>query len=122
NRVTANLPPLPPGASPGTGLGKLPAGIKVVVLAQVAKGFDQTFWVSLAFVLLAFPMALLLGRALEPSVVRSYALKQLGDGVILGAAARYLRDRGGHARSRPIDSPSVVEVLARAATGPLQKG
>jgi EmrB/QacA subfamily drug resistance transporter len=122
NRVTANLPPLPHGASSTTGLGRLPAGVRSVVLAQVAKGFDQTFWISLAFVLLAFPMALLLRRALKPQEVRSYALKQLAEGVILGAAARHLRDGDGHAHSRWIDSPSAFELLAKAATGRLQKG
>jgi hypothetical protein len=42
--------------------------------------------------------------------------------VILGAAARYLHDGTGRALSRWIDSPSAFELLAKAATGRLQKG
>src|SRR5207249_5968290 len=117
NRINANLPPLPHGASSSSGLGRLPAGIRPVVLAQVAKGFDQTFWISLAFVLLAFPMALLLRRALKPRDVRAYALKQLAEGVVLGTAARYLRDRRPRTISRRIDPAAAVEFLAEAALG-----
>jgi EmrB/QacA subfamily drug resistance transporter len=130
NRIAANLPALPHGASSATGGGKLPAGIRSLVLAQVAKGFDDTFWISLGFVLLAFPMALTLRRALKPQVVRSYAVQQLAEGVVLGAAARYLRDGRARTLSLPpggppsgrIDTASAFKVLAEAATGRLQKG
>jgi len=122
NRIAANLPPLPGGASFGSGAGQLPEGIRSLVLAQTAKGFDETFWVSLAFVLPAFPMALLLRRALRPQDVRSYALHQLAEGVILGAAARYLRDRKPRRVSRRVDPNSAFAFLAEAATGRLQKG
>ena len=122
NRIAANLPALPQGASVGGGTQQLPAGIRSLVLAQVAKGFDETFWISLAFVLPAFPMALLLRRALKPRDVRSYALKQLAEGVILGTAARYLRDRRPRTISRRIDPASAFEFLAEAALGRLQRG
>jgi EmrB/QacA subfamily drug resistance transporter len=122
NRIAANLPALPPGASGGFGVGRVPAGLKPFVLAQVAKGFDETFWVSLAFVLPAFPMALLLRRALKPRDVRSYALKQLAEGVILGAAARHIREEKPRAISRRIDPAWAFEFLTAAAVGRLQKG
>jgi EmrB/QacA subfamily drug resistance transporter len=123
NRIAANLPPLPGGASSsGVTAAKLPAGIRSIVLAQMAKGFDDTFWISLGFVLLAFPMALMLRRALEPQVVRSYGLKQLAEGLVLGAAARYVRDGSARALSGRIDRASAFQSLADAATGRLQKG
>src|SRR5438309_873300 len=123
NRIAANLPLLPHSASVGLGgLGQLPEGLRSFVLQQVAKGYDETFWVSLIFVLPAFPMALMLRRALKPQVVRSYALKQLAEGVILGAAARYLRAGSGRAVSRFIDPAMAFEFLASAAVARLQKG
>src|SRR5439155_1448824 len=82
----------------------------------------QTFWISLAFVLLAFPMALLLRRALKPLVVMSYALKQLAEGVIIGLAARHLRDGKEQPLARWLDPPADYELLATAATGRLRKG
>jgi EmrB/QacA subfamily drug resistance transporter len=123
NRIAVNLPPLPHGASVGLGgLGQLPGGLRSYVLGQVAKGYDDTFWVSLIFVLPAFPMALMLRRALKPQVVRSYALRQLAEGVILGAAARYLRAGSGRSVSRWIDPAMAFEYLASAAVARLQKG
>jgi predicted MFS family arabinose efflux permease len=122
NRIAANLPALPHHTAIGSGFGQVPAGVRSLVLEQVAKGYDETFWVSLIFVLPALPMALLLRRALKPQVVRSYALKQLAEGVILGAAARYLRAGRERTISRWIDPAMAFEFLAPAALGRLQKG
>ena len=53
NRITANLPPLRRGVSagPGAGIGgaHLPRALKSLLLAQVAKGHQDTFWVTVGF-------------------------------------------------------------------------
>src|SRR5262249_36838749 len=54
----------------------------------VARGFDDTFWLAAGLSLFAFPMALLLRRPVRPAAVRAFAMRQLGEGIILGAAAR----------------------------------
>ncbi len=130
DRVMAHLPHLPSGASASAGGGlakvQLPAGVKIVLLAQVAKGFDDTFWLMAGMTLLCFPMALLLRRPLRPAAVRAFALRQLTEGVILGAAARRVGANGSSAHGnglRPlVASPSAYEVLAGAARGRLRKG
>jgi EmrB/QacA subfamily drug resistance transporter len=130
DRVMAHLPHLPNGASASAGGGlaklQLPAGVKTVLLAQVARGFDDTFWLMAGMTLLCFPMALLLRRPLRPAAVRAFGLRQLTEGVILGAAARRVGANGlsGHGNGqRPVAaSPSAYEVLAGAARGRLRKG
>jgi hypothetical protein len=92
-RISAHLPgSVGSAASSGGGLAAahLPAAVKSMLLAQVAKGFDDTFWVTVGLSLICFPMALLLRRSLRPEAVRAYALRQLAEGVILGSAATRL--------------------------------
>ena len=131
DRIAAHLPRLPSGASAvaGGGLAKvhLPAAVKHVLLAQVARGFDDTFWLMAGMTLLCFPMALLLRRPLRPAVVRAFGLRQLTEGVILGAAARRLGANGVAASSsnglrRKTASQAAYEVLAGAAQGRLKRG
>jgi EmrB/QacA subfamily drug resistance transporter len=123
-RVAANLPHVPGGAVPAGGsnlaAAHLPPAIKNMLLEQATKGFTDTFWVSAGLIVLAFPMTLLLRRALRPQEVRQYALRQLAEGIVLGAAARRLR------RALP-SWPGVVPdraepVLSQAALGRLRKG
>src|SRR5262249_56980731 len=75
DRIEAHLPPLPRGASASAGGGlaavHLPPAVKSVLLAQVARGFDDTFWVMAGLTLLCFPMALLLRRPLPPRSIVS---------------------------------------------------
>jgi EmrB/QacA subfamily drug resistance transporter len=116
-RISAQLPgSLGASASTGAGLAgaNLPAGVKAVLLAQVAKGFDDTFWVTVGLSLICFPLALLLRRSLRPDAVRAYALRQLAEGVILGAAARRLDGRLAPHASR--------ELLAGGARSRLERG
>jgi EmrB/QacA subfamily drug resistance transporter len=130
DRIVAHLPQLPGGASAvaGSGLAKvhLPAAVKNVLLAQVAKGFDDTFWLMAGLTLLCFPMALLLRRPLRPAVVRAFGLRQLTEGVILGAAARRLGAGGAGTRSNGLRPrtilPVAYEALAEAAQGRLKRG
>jgi EmrB/QacA subfamily drug resistance transporter len=92
-RISAHLPgSLGSAASSGGGLAgaHLPVAVKSMLLAQVARGFDDTFWVTVGLSLICFPMALLLRRSLRPEAVRAYALRQLAEGVLLGTAARRL--------------------------------
>jgi EmrB/QacA subfamily drug resistance transporter len=125
NRISANLPRLPPGsASTGGDLAAahLPAAIKTIVLNQAAKGFDDTFWVSAGFVVIAFPMTLLLRRALTPQAVRSYAVRQASEGIVLGLAALRLRDGRLNGSTPPkMDSGQAFKVFAEAAVARLQK-
>ena len=117
-RIVAHLPHLPSGisASSGDGLAgaHLPAAVQTVLLAEVAKGFDDTFWVTVGLSLICFPMALLLRRSLKPEAVRAYALRQLAEGVILGAAAKRL---GGRLRS-----DASWEMLVSGARARLDRG
>jgi EmrB/QacA subfamily drug resistance transporter len=132
DRVTAQLPPLPGGVSASAGGGlagaHLPAAVKAVLLTQVARGFDDTFWVTVGLSLICFPMALLLRRSLPPGTVRAYALRQLAEGVILGAAARRLAagrldgHRNGHGPASRLDPRGAGTVLAPAARSRLEKG
>ena len=130
DRIVAHLPPLPRGASASAGGGlaavHLPPAVKSVLLAQVAKGFDDTFWMMAGLTLLCFPMALLLRRPLGPAAVRAFGLRQLSEGVILGAAARRVGSTGSSAGSnglRPkVASQTAFEVLAALAGGRLQRG
>jgi EmrB/QacA subfamily drug resistance transporter len=116
-RISVQLPGAA-GASASTGAGlagaNLPAGVKAVLLAQVAKGFDDTFWVTVGLSLICFPLALLLRRSLRPDAVRAYALRQLAEGVILGAAARRLDGRLAPHASR--------DLLVGGARSRLQRG
>lgn len=119
-RIRAHLPHvaggLPQGGSGNLAGLHLPAAVKAVLLAQAAKGFDDAFWVTAGLSLVCFPMALLLRRALRPSVVRGYALKQLAEGIILGAAARRLRD------GEPAGLDADYESLSGAADSRLRRG
>jgi EmrB/QacA subfamily drug resistance transporter len=117
SRISAHLPgALGAAAASGGGLEgvHLPAAVKSMLLAQVAKGFDDTFWVTAGLSLICFPMALLLRRSLRPEAVRAYALRQLAEGVILGAAVRRLDGRLGPIVNR--------ELLAGGARARLQRG
>jgi len=130
DRIVAHLPRLPRGASASAGGGlaavHLPPAVKSVLLAQVAKGFDDTFWMMAGLTLLCFPMALLLRRPLRPAAVRAFGLRQLTEGVILGAAARRVGPTGASAGSnglRPkVASQTAFEVLAALAGSRLQRG
>ncbi|HEY4864021.1 MAG TPA: DHA2 family efflux MFS transporter permease subunit [Candidatus Dormibacteraeota bacterium] len=125
NRISANLPRLPQGSvSAGGNLAAahLPAPIKTILLNQAAKGFDDTFWVSAGFVVIAFPITLLLRRALTPQAVRSYAVRQASEGIVLGLAALRLRDgRLNGSSPAKLDSGQAFKVFAGAAVGRLQK-
>jgi hypothetical protein len=125
-RIGANLPPLPAGAAGSNGsnlaAAHLPASIKVLLLQQTSRAFDDTLWVTVGLVALAFPMTILLRRALRPQEVRSYALRQLAEGVVLGAAARHLRGGSASGLSRRIDPTAAVQVLSAAALARLNRG
>ena len=126
NRITANLPALPRGvtAASGAGIGgaHIPAPLKSYLLTQAAKGYDDTFWVTVGLVLLGFPLALLLRKAIPPEEVRAYAMQQLGQGLILGAAARRVRDGRLNGLTGKIDRPSAYRLLAASATRRLETG
>lgn len=132
DRITAHLPSLPAGASASVGGGlaaaHLPAAVKTVLLNEVAAGFDDTFWVTVGLSLICFPMALLLRRSLRPEDVRRFALRQLSEGIILGAAARRLNrvgattSNGAGATGGLRDPEAVREVLAAGARSRLQRG
>jgi EmrB/QacA subfamily drug resistance transporter len=116
-RISAHLPgSFGTAAASGNGLAAahIPAAVKTVLLAQVAKGFDDTFWVTAGLSLICFPLALLLRRSLRPETVRAYALRQLAEGVILGAAARRLNGR--------VAAGTNQELLAGGARTRLQRG
>jgi MFS family permease len=116
-RISAHLPgSLGAAAGSGGGLASvhLPPAVQAMLLAQVAKGFDDTFWVTVGLSLICFPMALLLRRSLRPEAVRAYALRQLAEGVILGAAVRRLNGRLGPGANQ--------ELLAGGARARLQRG
>src|SRR5262249_60926635 len=125
DRRAVLLPCLRNGAAASTGGGlaklQLPAGVKTVLLAQVAKGFDDTFWLMAGMTLLCFPMALLLRRPLRPAAVRAFGFRQLTEGVILGAAARRVGANGspahGHGLRPGVASPRPHQAPARAARG-----
>ena len=126
NRISANLPRLPQGSGvPGSGdfaSAHLPPAVKTVLLEQATKGFNETFWVGAGLVLIAFPMTLLLRRALTPEAVRSYAVRQASEGIVLGMAALKLRD--GHFNGSFLgtaDRPAAFKVFAGAAMTRLQK-
>ncbi|MDQ6771783.1 MAG: DHA2 family efflux MFS transporter permease subunit [Candidatus Dormibacteraeota bacterium] len=128
NRINANMPKLPPGrgaASTGAtnlaGL-NLPPAIKNVILEQATKGFTDTFWVAVGLAVIALPVSLLLRKALRPEEIRRYAVRELAQGIVLGAAAREIRkgrigDLGGR-----VDPKLSLQILTRAATERLQKG
>jgi hypothetical protein len=125
-RITANLPHLPAGAVGAAGAtgsnlaaANLPAPIKTLLLDQAAKGFSDTFWVVAGLAALAFPLTLLLRRARRPEEVRSYALRQLAEGIVLGAAARRLRNA---ATSKLATDVAAQPVLVTAALDRLRKG
>jgi len=125
DRITAELPGLPSGVLAAAGDGgmssvHLPVAVKNVLLAQVAKGYDNTFWVTVGLSLICFPMALLLRRSLRPQTVRAYALRQLAEGVILGAAARRLGRRDLPAGS--VDRPAAWAALTEGARSRLDRG
>ena len=126
NRITANLPHLPPGTPVNSGGNladaNLPPAIKNVLLAQVAKGFDEAFWVGLGLILVAFPMTLLLRRALPAQLVKSYGIRQASEGVVLGLAALQLRDGRLDGASARIDPVAGFKVLAAAAATRLERG
>jgi hypothetical protein len=125
NRISANLPRLPQGSASAGGdlaAAHLPPAIKTIVLDQAAKGFNDTFWVSVGFVVIAFPMTLLLRRALTPGAVRSYAVRQASEGIVLGMAALRLREGGlkGSAAGN-LDAGQAFRVFAEAAMARLQR-
>ncbi|HSR23923.1 MAG TPA: DHA2 family efflux MFS transporter permease subunit, partial [Candidatus Eisenbacteria bacterium] len=95
------------------------AAAKAVVLARVARGYDDTFWVTVGLSLVCFPMALLLRRSLRPDVVRAHALRLLAEGVILGAAARRLATGNGIASLDPVAARAT---LAGGARSRLERG
>jgi hypothetical protein len=122
-RITANLPH---GAGAAAAAGSqnlaavhLPPPIKAIVLEQATKGFDDTFWVAAGLVVLAFPLTLLLRRAARPQEVRRYALRQLTEGIVLGAAARRLRRDGPRQR---VEQGRAEPVLSQAALARLRRG
>jgi EmrB/QacA subfamily drug resistance transporter len=124
NRITANLPLLPTGVSAASGGGiasaHLPAPLRHYLLAQVARGFEDTFWVALGLSMLCFPIALLLRRAMRPDEVKAYALKRFAEGVVLALAVRRLR-MGGFDRPEPLASPAATRSVSVAATTRLQE-
>jgi EmrB/QacA subfamily drug resistance transporter len=117
NRITANLPAMHASGAPG---GHIPAAVKAYLLEQVAKGYDQTFWFTVGIMLLGFPAALFLGRALRPQEIRTYAMKQFKDGFVLGMAARRVRDGPLNGLTRQIDVSAAYRLLASSATQRLQ--
>lgn len=118
NRITANLP-----AIHASGSGQhVPPAIHSYLLAQVAKGYDETFWFTVGIMLLGFPAAVLLGRALRAGEVREYAVKQLKDGFVLGMAARRIRNGPLNGLAQRIDVPAAYQTLATTATRRLQLG
>jgi len=125
-RINANLPALPAGAPAPSGSNlagaHLAAPIKQLLLQQTAKAFDDTFWVAAGLTLLAFPLTLLLRRALRPQEVRRYALRQVAEGVVLGAAARRLRNGPAGSLPRQIDPGASVPVFRDAAVTRLRTG
>jgi hypothetical protein len=126
-RISANLPRLPGGATAPNGSSlasaHLPAGIKSILLEQATKGFTDAFWVAAGLTALAFPLTILLRRALRPQEVRSYAMRQLGEGIILGAAARRLREREAEGAPTPRVPPATaLPVLSAAALARLRLG
>jgi EmrB/QacA subfamily drug resistance transporter len=131
SRVAANLPSLPGGASAARSSGSvsgahLPDAVKTVLLQQVAKGFDDTFWIAAGLVLLGIPVAMTLRKALRPEVVRAYGLRQLSQGIVLGAAARWVERRpesvNGHGPGLPTEPRRARQVLTEAAGERLQTG
>jgi EmrB/QacA subfamily drug resistance transporter len=126
DRIRAEVPGLPAAAtaaaSGDAAAVHLPAAVKTVLLAQVAKGYDNTFWVTVGLSLICFPMALLLRRSLRPQAVRAYALRQLAEGVILGAAARRLGRRGLPPASVDLDPAAAREAFAGSARTRLERG
>jgi EmrB/QacA subfamily drug resistance transporter len=129
-RITANLPRLPGGSLPAGGnlafgnlaAAPLPPGLKSLLLQQVARGFDETFWIATGIGVLGLPLTLLLRRALRPEQVRAFALSELGQGVVLGAAARRVRDRGLNGASGRIAPEEAFRTLAAAAIRRLDRG
>ena len=124
-RVAANLPR---GASAAASAGgsdlaaaHLPPAIKNMLLEQATKGFTDTLWVSAGLIVLAFPLTILLRRALQPQEVRRYALRQLAEGFVLGAAARRLR-RALPSPRQELEPERAVPVLSQAATVRLRTG
>ncbi|HZV49560.1 MAG TPA: DHA2 family efflux MFS transporter permease subunit [Candidatus Dormibacteraeota bacterium] len=119
NRITANLPPLPAGVSAASGGGiasaHLSAPLQHYLLTQVARGFDDAFWVALGLSMLCFPMALLLRRAMRPGEVRAYALKRLAEGIVLVLAVRRLRAGGLDRLGLHLDPAAVRSISAAAA-------
>jgi hypothetical protein len=65
-------------------------------------------------------MALLLRKAMRPDEVRAYAINQLGQGLILGAAAQRLRDGRLNGLTGKIDRLSAFRLLATSATRRLE--
>jgi MFS family permease len=75
-RISANLPHGAGAAAAAGGsnlaAAHLPPQVKAMVLEQATKGFDDTFWVAAGLIALAFPLTILLRRALRPQEVRRY--------------------------------------------------
>jgi EmrB/QacA subfamily drug resistance transporter len=122
-RIAANLPRGAAAAASSGGsdlaAAHLPPALKSMLLEQATKGFTDTFWVSAGLVVLAFPLTVLLRRALKPQEVRRYALRQLAEGIVLGAAARRLRRDPPSPR---VEADRAVPVLSQAATARLRLG
>ncbi|HKF76096.1 MAG TPA: DHA2 family efflux MFS transporter permease subunit [Candidatus Dormibacteraeota bacterium] len=132
DRILAHLPPLPGGSAFSLADGgdlaavNLPAAVKAVLLAQAARGFDDAFWVAAAMSLICFPMAVLLRRPPRPETVRRFGLRQLAEGIILGAAARRVA-RDGLNGSRDgavhrLDPEAAYVLLAEGARRRLRRG
>ncbi|MBO0687228.1 MAG: hypothetical protein J2P45_29110, partial [Candidatus Dormibacteraeota bacterium] len=101
----------------------LPAPVKALVLQQVTKGYNDTFWIAAGIVLLGFPLSLLLRRAPRPGDVRAYGRRTLGQGIVLGAAALWVRRNpdalNGHS---PLAPAPMFAALARGAQERLRTG
>ena len=129
-RIAAHLPSLPKGATASAGGGlaaaHLPPAVKNLLLAQVAKGFDDTFWITVGIAFICFPMALLLRRPMRPAAVRAFAMRQLTEGVIFGAAARRLRSKAvrgdSNGRLRRLDPEVAYPAMAEVARSRLSSG
>lgn len=121
--ILSNLPPLPAGfslsnGSSGLAGAHLPHAVKALLLEQVARGYDDTFWIAAGITVLAFPMALLLRRAQRPEAVRAYGMRQLREALLLGVAAHWVDRRrvsgNGSANGSPALPGLSRQALARA--------
>jgi hypothetical protein len=129
SRILSHLPPLPSGFSLTDGSSSLagahlPNAVKTVLLQQVAKGYDDTFWIAAGITVLAFPLALLLRRAQRPEVVRAYGMRQLREALLLGVAAHWVdgqKSNGNGSGNGALAAPGLSrQSLARAGLSRLQ--